>query len=417
MNPKEPPNEGRKPSSAPLGTGSEAASGAPSRAAPRVASEAPSGDPWLLTPGPLTTSPGVKRAMQRDLGSRDGRFIAVNRLIRERLTALVHGQATHTCVPLQGSGTFVVEAMIGTFVPPGRKLAILVNGAYGRRMAEICRYLGREYVLLEGPEDRPNDVARLAQLLSEDGDGAISHVAIVHCETTTGLLNPLEEVAEVVARHGRGLLVDAMSTFGALAIDARTVAFDALVASSNKCLEATPGVGFCLARTRALEAAAGNAHSLALDLHAQWQAMERNGQWRFTPPVHTLLSLDQALAELAAEGGVEGRNRRYAENCRTLIAGMDRLGFMRLIEDAFQAPIIVTFLKPADPAFVFEDFYDRLAAKGFVIYPGKLTMAETFRIGCIGRLGKTEMQSALAAIEDTLGEMGVADCAPAPRPA
>jgi len=371
----------------------------------------PTGDPWLLTPGPLTTSPSVKQAMLHDYGSRDLDFIAVNRRMRERLLAIVHGGAEHVCVPLQGSGTFVVEAMLGNFVPRDGKLLILVNGAYGRRMAKICSYYGRSYAVQETPEDVPADPAALDRALA--ADAAITHVAVVHCETTSGILNPLPAVAEVAARHGRGLLIDAMSAFGALPLDAREVRFDAVVASSNKCLEGSPGMGFCIARRAALQAAKGNSPSLSLDLHDQWVAMEGNGQWRFTPPTHCILAFDRALDEFEAEGGVAGRGGRYRENCRILVEGMRRLGFQTLLPDELQAPIIVTFHTPADPRFVFETFYDRLRRRGFVIYPGKLTVAESFRIGCIGRLGAEQMRAALRAVEATLAEMSVKTCAPA----
>ena len=369
-----------------------------------------SGDPWLLTPGPLTTSLSVKRAMLRDLGSRDREFIAVTQRIREALLGLVDGHGSHECVPLQGSGTFAVEAMIGTFVPTDGKLLILVNGAYGKRMARICEYLGRDHQIIETPEDRCIDVIGLDKALTADGN--ISHVAVVHCETTTGIINPLEAVADVVASHCRGLLVDAMSSFGAIPIDARRVSFDALAASSNKCLEGVPGVGFCIARRDALQKTQGNAPSLCLDLHDQWHAMTSNNQWRFTPPTHCLLALDQALEELAEEGGVAGRGARYRANHRLLVEGMGRLGFETLLPDGLQAPIIVTFLSPADPRFDFGAFYERLRQRGFVIYPGKLTSADTFRVGCIGRLGAAEMTAALTAIGEVLEELGVAKRAP-----
>ncbi|HLI11768.1 MAG TPA: 2-aminoethylphosphonate--pyruvate transaminase [Alphaproteobacteria bacterium] len=364
-----------------------------------------SGDPWLLTPGPLTTSPTVKAAMLHDLGSRDQRFIAINRRLRERLVAIIGGEGTHVCVPLQGSGTFVVEAMIGTFMPADGKLLILVNGAYGKRMARICAYYGFSHAIEETPEDTPVDPAALDRRLAADRD--ITHVAVIQCETTSGVLNPVEAVAEVVARHGRRLLVDAMSAFGAIPLDARRTPFDALVASSNKCLEGVPGMGFCLARRDALEKCEGNAPSLSLDLYDQWVAMEKNGQWRFTPPVHTLLALDRALDEFEAEGGVAGRGGRYRENCRVLVEGLRALGFETLLPDAIQAPIIVTVKMPADPKFDFQRFYDRLARAGYVIYPGKLTVAESFRIGCIGRVSVTEMRGVLGVIKQALGEMGV----------
>lgn len=372
---------------------------------------APSRDPWLLTPGPLTTSMSVKQAMLHDWGSRDAAFIAINREVRERLVELAGGAGTHVCVPLQGSGTFAVEAMIGTLVPPAAKLLILVNGAYGKRMMKICDYARRAYVTIEEPEDKPIDPAKVAATLA--ADGAITHVAAVQCETTSGVLNPIAEIAAVVDRAGRSLLVDAMSAFGALPLDAREVKFDALAASSNKCLEGVPGMGFVLIRKSMLEACAGNAHSLSLDLHDQFVAMEKTAQWRFTPPIHVIVAFHQALEEHAAEGGVAGRGKRYADNCRLLVEGMRAMGFETLLPDRLQAPIIVTFHMPADPRFKFETFYDRLRDQGYVIYPGKLTVADSFRIGCIGRLGAAEIKGALAAIRTTLDEMGVKSGAPA----
>ncbi len=393
----------------PTMTKPHSANAARARAAAPAAS--PTGEPWLLTPGPLTTSPRVKESMLHDYGSRDASFIALNRRLRERLVAIARGEGSHVCVPLQGSGTFVVEAMLGTFVPADGKVLVLMNGAYGRRMARICEYCARPYATQETPEDVPADPEALERALA--ADAAITHVAVVHCETTSGILNPLEAVAEVTARHGRGLLIDAMSAFGAIPLDARRIRFDAAVASSNKCLEGTPGVGFCIARTEALEATKGNSPSLSLDLYDQFTAMEANGQWRFTPPTHCMLAFDQALSEFEAEGGVEGRGRRYRENCRILVEGMRALGFQTLLPDELQAPIIVTFHAPSDPNFAFEAFYDKLRQRGYVIYPGKLTVAESFRIGCIGRLGADEMRGALAAIEDTLEDMRVAKRAPA----
>jgi 2-aminoethylphosphonate-pyruvate transaminase len=368
-------------------------------------------EPYLLTPGPLTTSAGVKRAMLRDWGSRDEAFIALNARVRERLVRLAGAEAEHVCVPLQGSGTFVVEAMLGTLVPSQGKLLVLANGAYGQRMVVMAGYHGHRLEVLETAEDRPNDPEALERALVEDD--AISHVAAVHCETTSGILNPIERIAEVVARRGRRLLIDAMSGFGALPLDARQMPFEALAASANKCLEGVPGMGFAIVRKEAFEAARGNAPVLSLDLHDQWAAMERNGQWRFTPPTHVLAALDQALAEHEAEGGVEGRGARYRENCRILIEGMRALGFETLLPDCLQAPVIVTFKMPADPRFAFEEFYDRLRQRGYVIYPGKLTVAPSFRIGCIGRIGPAEMRGALLAIEATLSEMGVGSGRPA----
>ncbi len=367
-------------------------------------------DPWLLTPGPLTTSRSVKEAMLHDWGSRDREFIAINRRVRDRLVALAGGEGSHVCVPLQGSGTFVVEATVGTVLPRDAKALILVNGAYGQRIARICDYYQRRYRIVETPEDVPNDAAAVDAALA--GDAELSHVFAVHCETTSGILNPVADIAEVTARHGRKLIIDAMSAFGAIPLDARRVPFDAVVASSNKCIEGVPGVGFAIVRESLLKDCKGNAPSLTLDLYDQWQAMEKNAQWRFTPPTHVIVAFDQALREHQEEGGVRGRGARYARNCRVLVDGMREMGFETLLPDDLQAPIIVTFRMPADPSFVFQTFYDHLGERGFVIYPGKLTVADSFRIGCIGRLGEEEMRGVLDAVRETLARMGVTHCGP-----
>lgn len=367
-------------------------------------------DPWLLTPGPLTTSLSVKQAMLHDWGSRDQEFIAINRRVRERLVVLAGGEGSHVCVPLQGSGTFVVEAAVGTILPRDGKALILVNGAYGQRIARICDYYQRRYAILETPEDVPNDATALDAALADDPD--LSHVFVIHCETTSGILNPVAEVADVTARHGRRLIIDAMSAFGAIPLDAHRVPFDVLVASSNKCFEGVPGVGFAIIRESLLKDCKGNAPSLTLDLYDQWQAMEKNAQWRFTPPTHVIVAFDQALREHEEEGGVPGRGARYARNCKILVDGMRELGFETLLPDALQAPIIVTFHMPADPSFVFQTFYDFLGERGFVIYPGKLTVADSFRIGCIGRIGEEEMRGALDAVRESLAWMGVTHCGP-----
>lgn len=363
----------------------------------------PDGDPWLLTPGPLTTSGSVKRAMLHDLGSRDQSFIELTRRVRAELLRIAGGGADHACVPLQGSGTFAVEAMLGTMLPRAGCLLNLVNGAYGRRVGRICGLLGRQCIELAQAEHRPVDPAAVDRALA--ANPAITHVHIVYCETTSGILNPVADVAAVVARHGRALLVDAMSAFGALPVDVTLPGSVAVASSSNKCLEGVPGMGFCIVSKSALQAAAGNSHSLSLDLHDQWQALDLNGQWRFTPPVQVLLALDQALVELQQEGGPAGRLVRYRRNCDVLIDGMAALGFELFLERTVQAPIIVTFLVPPDPAFRFDTFYSGLNRRGYVIYPGKLTGRDTFRIGCIGRIDESVMRGLLAAVREVLDEM------------
>jgi 2-aminoethylphosphonate-pyruvate transaminase len=360
-------------------------------------------DPVLLTPGPLTTSSTVKAAMLHDWGSRDAEFIAINSRMRERLVVLAGGEGSHVCVPVQGSGTFAVEATIGTLVAPDEQVLILANGAYGQRMKRICEYYRRQHEVLEWPEDQPVDPEQVAAALS--ANPAISHVLVVHCETTSGILNPVEAIAEVVAAAGARMLVDAMSAFGAIELDVSRTPVDAVMASSNKCLEGVPGMGFVIVRESFLAECQGNAPSLSLDLYDQWQAMEKTNQWRFTPPVHCIVAFEQALREHEDEGGVAGRGARYRANCRILVEGMRAMGFRTLLSDNLQAPIIVTFHMPEGPRFDFQTFYDALSHRGYVIYPGKLTVADSFRIGCIGRIGEPEIRGALDAIKTVLEEM------------
>jgi 2-aminoethylphosphonate-pyruvate transaminase len=363
------------------------------------------GDPLLLTPGPLTTSKSVKEVMVHDWGSRDAAFLKINDTVLTRLVELVNGGADYVTVPMQGSGTFAVEAMLTTMVPKDGKVLLLINGAYGQRAKKICEIAKRKVVVHETPEDTPSDLAAIERILKRTP--SITHIFAVHCETTSGILNPIEQIGTLAQRYRKSFLIDAMSAFGAIMLDSRTVKFDAVAASSNKCIEGVPGLGFVVARKSVLEKTKGNATTLVLDLHDQWSNFVKTGQYRFTPPIHVIVSFHQALAEFNAEGGVAGRGRRYAENCRILIEGMRELGFEPLLPDNLQAPIIVTFRMPADKAFVFQTFYDKLKERGYVIYPGKLTVADSFRIGCIGRLYPEHMRGALAAVREILDEMGV----------
>ncbi len=367
-------------------------------------------DPILLTPGPLTTSLATKSAMLRDWGSWDAGFNAVTARVRKRLTAVVNGEGTHVCVPLQGSGTFSVEAAVNTLVPRNGHLLVLINGAYGKRLARLTEMMGRKLSVFETAEDVPTTAADVARKL--DADPSITHVGLIHCETSTGILNPLAEIAEAVAQRERRLIVDAMSSFGAIPIDAGTVPFDALIAASGKCIEGAPGMGFVFARKNALEQCAGNSSSLSLDLYDQWAYMEKTTQWRYTPPTHVVVALDAALEQYVAAGGQPARLARYTANCETLITGMKEMGFRPFLDARIQAPIIVTFHAPADPRYAFKAFYDKVRDKGFILYPGKLTQVETFRVGCIGAIGPDDMRHAVNAVRDALTDLGIRQVAP-----
>jgi 2-aminoethylphosphonate-pyruvate transaminase len=363
-------------------------------------------DKALFTPGPLTTSRTVKQAMLRDLGSRDVEFVRTVHDVRRRLVAL--GQAdeeTYTAVLVQGSGTFGIESVISSVVPADGKLLVLVNGAYGERIVKMAGVHKIDTAVQKGPEDCPVDLGQLEAALARDE--AITHVAIVHCETTTGIINPIREAGEIVKKAGRVYIVDAMSSFGAYPISLPECGIDFLVSSSNKCIEGVPGFSFVLANKEQLAAARGKARSLSLDLCAQWEGLEGDGQFRFTPPTHVILAFEQALLELEAEGGVMARAARYRQNYELTMTGMEAMGFKTYLPAHLRGYTITSFYYPEHPKFSFKTFYEKLSDKGCVIYPGKLSHANCFRIGHIGRLEASDVYVLLAAVLETLDDMGV----------
>jgi 2-aminoethylphosphonate-pyruvate transaminase len=370
-----------------------------------------SGEPYLLTPGPLTTARSTKEAMLRDWGSWDGDFRAMTARLRASLLEIAGDTAgDYDCVPLQGSGSYCVEAMLGSLLPRDGHALVLANGAYGTRIATTLGYLGRAYTLLDKGDYLPPRGAEVERMLA--ADPRITHVVAVHCETSSGILNPLDEIAAATAKHGRKLLIDSMSAFGAVPLDVREIACEAFVSSANKCIEGVPGFGFVIARKRALQEAKGRSHSLALDVHDQWDVMNRTGQWRFTPPTHTVAAFLEALRLYKLEGGQRGRLARYANNRDVLVEGMQALGFEPLLNARWRSPIIVTFFAPAHPSFEFVRFYELMKQQGFIIYPGKLTVVDSFRIGCIGRVDEHVMRRVVQACAASLQALGVTHATP-----
>ncbi|MCP4422651.1 MAG: 2-aminoethylphosphonate--pyruvate transaminase [Chloroflexi bacterium] len=363
-------------------------------------------DKILFTPGPLTTSPMVKQAMLRDLGSRDFAFIELVKDIRQRLLLLGEvDEAGYEAIIMQGSGTFGLEAVVSSTVPPDGKLLVLINGAYGRRIAQIAEVLNIAVTRLDFPENEKVGVTAVADALT--ADESITHIVITHCETTTGLINPVREIGEIAQQHGKVYFVDAMSSFGAVPLNLADCHIDYLVSSANKCIESVPGFSFILAKRDTLLTTEGFARSLSLNLLAQWRGLEASGQFRFTPPTHTLLAFHRALLELETEGGVAGRAARYQANYETLIAGMRAMGFQEYLRPENQGYIITSYRYPTHPNFKFEDFYHLLNEKKYVIYPGKVSAVDCFRIGTIGRIFPSDVHDLLAAIRATLSEMGI----------
>ena len=365
--------------------------------------------PWkdkaLFTPGPLTTSPTVKQAMLRDLGSRDTEFTGVILDVRKRLVRLGTDSDEYTAVLVQGSGTYGIEATLSSVIPPEGKLLILINGAYGHRMLKIAVIHRIDCESLIFTEDTQPDASALESVLGEDQK--ITHVAVVHCETTTGIINPVEVYGRIVKKYNRIFIVDAMSSFGAYPIDLMACGIDYLVSSSNKCIEGVPGFSFVLAHKDTLKATRGFARTLSLDLLAQWEGLEGDGQFRFTPPTHAILAFRQALLELEQEGGIPARGERYRQNYEITLSEMQAMGFRPYLTENVRGHIITSFQYPDHPNFNFKEFYERLSDKGFVIYPGKLSHADCFRIGHIGRLDASDVTSLMAAIAKTLREMKI----------
>jgi 2-aminoethylphosphonate-pyruvate transaminase len=361
----------------------------------------PSNPYILLTPGPLSTSLTVKQVMLRDWCTWDGDYKQLIQDIRHKLVTIATRHDGYTCVLMQGSGTFCVESVITTAVPDGGKLLVLANGVYGRRIAQIAERVGIDFLMHDAGDTAQPDLDQLEQTLS--ADTAISHVAVVHCETTTGMLNPIEAIGRIVKAHDMVYIVDAMSSFGGIPLDTCDVGADYLISSANKCIQGVPGFGFIIARSAELAKTRGRARSLSLDLFDQWETMEKDaGKWRFTSPTHTVRAFAQALQELEIEGGIAKRCRRYCENHRLLVEGMQALDFETLLPAENQSPIITAFHSPGDDGWAFDKFYQHLKQKGFVIYPGKVTEADTFRIGTIGDIQPEDITRLLRAVESAI---------------
>ena len=369
----------------------------------------------LLTPGPLSTTRTVRGAMLQDYSTWDVDYNSQVNEIRQRLVRLATVDSgveqtgnpdDYTVVLMQGSGTFSVEATIGSVIPPEGKLLVISNGKYGERIAEITRRLNISLVEYKQPEIAPPDLDELKKILSSDPD--LTHVAMVHCETTTGMLNPVAEVGRLVKDAGKTYIVDAMSSFAGYPMSMDSLSADYLISSANKCVEGVPGFGFIIARRELLEQTKGWARSLSLDLYDQWREMEQNhGKWRYTSPTHVVLAFLQALLELDQEGGIVARHARYKQNQQSLVTGLRKAGLETLLADEFQSVIITSFLYPESNQFRFPDFYDRMKSKRFVLYPGKVSQANTFRIGNIGHVFPEDIQQLIRMITETLAEMGV----------
>ncbi len=364
-------------------------------------------NPLLLTPGPVSVSRSTKAVMLIDRPSGDTDFQADVVLARTYLVSLIRGEGSYSAIPVPGSATYANEAAMASLVPPGGRLLIHTNGVYGDRLIEIAQQIGISYAVLRTQPFTPATEAQFAEALR--ADPSITHVMVVHCETSTGVLNPLDAVAALCRRMSKGLLIDAVASFGAIDLDARKLGFEAVMLSSNKCMQGVPGVGWAVVQKHALESSKGRARSLALDLWDQNQHMDRTGAFRFTPPTQVVSAFAQACREHEAEGGTEARLARYQRNWKRLVDGMRQMGFTTVVPDAHASPIVATFYNPKHPQFSFQALFEGMKRRGFIIFPGRLALADTFRIGCMGDVTEADMAEATEAVAQTMQEMGVTE--------
>lgn len=364
-------------------------------------------DKLLFTPGPLTTSVTVKEKMNKDLGSRDTEFVNVVSDIRKGLLDLagIEHCGKYEAILMQGAGTFGVESVISTVVPQNGCLLVVVNGAYGRRIASIAQIHDIETIAIEFKENETPDLVLIRECVEQNPN--ITHIAVVHCETTTGIFNELNAIGQIAKEAGIVYIVDAMSSFGAVPISFEDAKIDYLISSSNKCIEGVPGFSFILANTQLLSQCKQQSRTLSLDLYAQWEGLNSNGQFRFTPPIQSMLAFSQAILELKDEGGVEGRSRRYKTNNKMLLDGMMEVGFKPYLDKEVRGWIITSFEYPKDKNFDFQKFFNFLNERGFVIYPGKLTETDTFRIGNIGHVQPSDIQRLLKVVRDAVLELKI----------
>ena len=362
-------------------------------------------NPLLLTPGPVSVSASTKEVMLQDRASGGEEFVRDLNLARDYMVSLVGGNGAYTAIPLPGSATYANEAVVATLVPEAGKLLIHTNGVYGDRLIEICNHTKKAHAVIRTQPFAPPTASQFESALQ--ADPAITHVFVVHCETSTGVLNPLEEIAAICRKRSLGLLVDAVASFGAMPIDANLLGLQAITVSSNKCMQSVPGVGWAVVQKTALEGARGRCATLVLDLWDQAQHMDRTNAFRFTPPTQVLAAFAQACREHEAEGGVEARLARYRGNWRRLVDGMRQLGFTTVVPDEAASPIVATFHNPADPKFSFQALFEGMKHRGFIIFPGRLALADTFRIGCMGAVTEADIAEAIEAVADTMRELGI----------
>jgi 2-aminoethylphosphonate aminotransferase len=344
----------------------------------------------LLNPGPATTTDSVKFAqVVPDICPREQEFGQVMEYVSEELTRLVADPEEYATVLFGGSGTAAVESMISSVV--GTDAVIIINnGAYGKRICEIAEAYGLYYLEFNSSPVEAVDLAAL-DLFIQASSPAISHLAVVHHETSTGLLNDIASIGSLCAKYRIQMIVDAMSSFAAVPISMHAMNISYLAASSNKNIQGMPGVAFCIANKNKLESIRHQKpRNYYLNLYAQYHYFSSTGQMRFTPPVQTLYALKLAIDELKREG-VEQRYRRYCKSWETLIKRISELGLKHQVEEPNHSKIVTAIIEPDSISFDFNDMHDYFYNRGFTIYPGKLG-EKTFRVANMGDINYKDIE-------------------------
>jgi 2-aminoethylphosphonate-pyruvate transaminase len=368
---------------------------------------------YLLSPGPVTTTRNVKFAALADFDPCSAEFISITKDVQSRLLKLCGADESYACIFVQGAGTQAVESVLSGLAPArGGKTLVVSNGEHGERAANILQRLNLPYVRIDLKAGTPVAAEDIRPLLQSDR--SMTHIWLAHCDSGTGTVNPIGDIAAIANDLGRQVILDATATMGALPISAATDAISAIVGTSSVCIQALPGLSFCVVKKDLLNSSMGRSQSFSQDLFEEWRNLESSGQFRFSAPTHLVAALQRALKELVEEGGHDARRMRYERNARVVLSGMRKLGFTPLLADENAGPIVQVILAPADGSYNYDHFHAALASRGFSIAPGRIANLATFRVGTAGNLDATTMNAFIDALKDSVGALGIQDCSAAP---
>jgi|TARA_B100000315_G_scaffold40571_1_gene35417 2-aminoethylphosphonate aminotransferase len=361
----------------------------------------------LLNPGPATTTDTVKMAqVVPDICPREEEFSELMAGIRDDLLKIVNvDKKKYTTVLFGGSGTAVMESVIASVVNQEKTLLILKNGAYGDRMQKIVETYSIPFTTLEYEWGKPINLSEVDSYLKSNRN--IGYIAMVHHETTSGILNSIENFSELGKNYGHTLILDAISSYAGISIDLKKTPIDFLMSTSNKCIQGMAGLAFSICKKSELKHLKDIPNrSFYLSLYDQYNYMEKTGQMRFTPPVQTIYALRQAIDEYFDEGSLN-RYNRYTENWKRLREGLQKLGFNLLLDPENESHILLTVVEPKNPEYNFDKIHNLLYDKGFTIYPGKLGKKKTFRLANMGAINSIDIDRFINELSNVIIKIGI----------